>query len=95
MNRPWTPGPWWVCDGEECGNPLCDGIYTPEGRGVLTLDDDVVVRANAVLMAAAPDLFEALQDYVNAPEDSHPMAAQARRRKALAALAKALGEDKT
>lgn len=59
-----TKGPWLNCDGEDCGNPLCAGIYEKEGRGVLSFavgeeqarrnaEATVYLRANAPTIARA------------------------------------------
>lgn len=71
-----TPGDWYVCPGKppaDCDDPLCTGIYTDfydlhgkaHAQGVLHPDGRRITaeqaRANAVLMAAAPDLLEAAE----------------------------------
>lgn len=76
-----TPGPW--IQSRECSND----VEAPDTGHVATCE----VQADACLIAAAPDLLEALQDYVrdfgdNEDGDSQRMAA-----KANAAIAKATG----
>ena len=59
MSKP-TPGPW-VIDWDT----FPDGyvwIETPTGRGVALVDE--AIRADLNLIAAAPDLLEALSMYV-------------------------------
>ena len=61
----WTPGPWlWDAGdiGEECSDPYSD-IYAADGETTIAEFNDRIPegRANANLMAAAPDLYEALQ----------------------------------
>lgn len=96
------PGPWRVCDGGDCGDPLCDGVYhfDAEGNGWgIAYDTDgeynpKVARANAVLIAAAPDLLEALEELraaVLADGNHEPADVPAALRKAGAALNKARG----
>lgn len=108
-NKNWTPGPWEICNTADIFTPL--GATNAEGieavstdgwhiadcdMGSMTLDE---VRANAHLIAAAPDLYdalaEALADYDNwaAHEDNYPhehLVVWAE--KARAAIAKARGE---
>lgn len=59
-----TPGPW-LCDAGDCGG---DG---PGYADIYTADETIIASfnplipggtANAYLMAAAPDMFDALQD---------------------------------
>jgi len=91
-----TPGPWkWREDAvEEDGSTM--RTLAP---GVLILDDmgggpwgDEVDRANARLIAAAPDLYEALRNLLSAAE-AHIFSTecQAQRDAARAALSKAEG----
>ena len=86
----WTPGPWHI-------DEECEGMFN---RYCLYVCDIPVSRQNAHLIAAAPDLFEALEAIVNAgewytsalefprEEDGTQLEQQAR-----AALAKAKGEQ--
>lgn len=68
-----TPGPWQVCDTEDCGNPGCAAIYDTKGCGIFAPDDDTrpdaEVRSNAVLAAAAPDLLAAIGAFLEADRD--------------------------
>lgn len=70
-NREFTPGPWEVCSGmvqtvaeHNCKTPGC-GVHIPiaymdreAGNGTMPVERD----ANAYLIAAAPEMFELLQD---------------------------------
>jgi len=66
MGEPkWTPGPWQVCNtyhavhGERVRNiALCGNAHIPQGNGRILVPDDEA-KANAHLIAAAPDLYEA------------------------------------
>lgn len=87
-----TPGPWEICWGQEArigidnadGGPrVAEVLSTVEQRGRHT--------ANAYLIAAAPDLFEALEALVGFAR-SNAAPGQAYVDDAEAALAKARGE---
>lgn len=95
-----TPGPWVLTDGftvyaldetKSCNrfSTLINGgwVHRPSGSTGALLDrtTDEELRANARLIAAAPDLLEALQRIM--AEDSEDCWQQAR-----AAIAKARGE---
>jgi hypothetical protein len=110
-----TPGPWYV--GTEfmdqgrhiyAAQKVCDEEgYEWHPLIACTDDDERLVdwEANAVLIAAAPDLLEALQELlasdrakpfeiVGRDTDGHPLnAAGVARKKARAAIAKATGEQ--
>ena len=102
MNAPWTPGPWrqvWSTNGHfMIGIAGQDGVGVTDSRFNLWSGDDAEAKANAHLIAAAPDLAEALEkllaDYVAlvgaarviAPDEIDVVIA------ARAALAKARGE---
>jgi len=79
-----TPGPW-VIHPEALGE---HSIVTPDGRGLIA---DIYGRspANARLIAAAPELLEALQDCVAVPNKNRPDEVWQRAR---AAIAKATGQ---
>lgn len=93
--RKWTPGPWTVDDGDS----EAFGVFSADGAGICYLSENpyrgLGLRpedsANANLIAAAPDMYEALETMlaIFAPKLSLPgsMASKAR-----AALAKARGE---
>lgn len=99
-----TPGPWIICD----DGGLC--IHSPEYGSVgqvwthLTMQSDGSVEgANARLIAAAPDLLEALADAVNelqtlirCDNPNNPITnatTDMRIDRALTAIRKARGED--
>lgn len=56
-----TPGPW-VIDGKNNGGPIirsrADGAYIARANG---MPDPLETEANAYLIAAAPELYEALR----------------------------------
>lgn len=62
MNRH-TPGPWEIRECQ-CGAPTCDRWHLHHPYGVSGLD-----IADAALIAAAPDLLEALYDALPYVED--------------------------
>jgi len=75
MSAPkFTPGPWRVGPSHEEGS--CEyidhGIYTAGSVAVLYSTEDgshETRRANAALIAAAPELYEALREVKSALED--------------------------
>ena len=90
-----TPGPWRV---SEKHGDLIDIRYNNNGIGAISLNlAHVVARqswlkeaeANAKLIAAAPELLEALQFIIN---DCSRMIPKRAEDKAIAAINKALGE---
>jgi hypothetical protein len=68
MSAQHTPGPWTVFDSETDGQTY--GINGADGRAVVfygaTKYDGIRSRADARLIAAAPDLLAALRDIVSA-----------------------------
>jgi len=57
MNSTHTPGPWIVPDGG-----IRPTVYTEDGQHIATLYDcGDVMEANARLIAAAPDMYDALK----------------------------------
>ena len=90
-----TPGPWRV---SEKRGDLIDIRHNSNGIGAISLNlAHVVARqswlkeaeANAKLIAAAPELLEALQFIIN---DCSRMIPKCAEEKAMAAINKALGE---
>ena len=79
-----TPGPWHV--GKRGGNPA---IYGKDGTEVAEILHGLTPewRANARLIAAAPEMLEALQNL------THPMASDEVLQNALAVIAKVRGGD--
>jgi len=59
-NTDHTPGPW-TCDGIEVYG---SGIQVASIFPAVTADEEMMVEANANLIAAAPELLAALQDLV-------------------------------
>jgi hypothetical protein len=89
MTTKHTPGPWEVIHGTHCAYKISAGNFTFQ-QSVRIGTHPSVWNANAYLIAAAPDLLEALQAIVDADERGelcHDQIAQA-----VAALAKARGE---
>jgi hypothetical protein len=91
-----TPGPWKVVYRDDCDNPPslldADGDHVP-----LSSRDSPVAQANSRLIAAAPDMAEALKDILtdfasfveDEPDPSIKKLNRARLLKACAALSKA------
>lgn len=101
MNAQHTPGPWAYSRHDQFGGwrfyvAQADGApYTPHYSDVATLIAETVSderrsiqEANARLIAAAPELLEALQFVMTAHGEQLDMAFQ----QAQAAIAKAIGE---
>jgi len=92
MNRKWTPGPWVVEDGSKsCHCCFDQTIYVKTVSGEFdyeiiaeTLTDN---EANAHIISAAPDLYEALERALEEWDSNTDW-----RNNARAALAKARGE---
>ena len=95
MSEKFTPGPWgyeyleafhWIFWADNDGDPFVVGYLDDTGRPA---EDE----ANAALIAAAPDMYEALEElqrvYVSGNFDTEFQPAL---NKARAALAKARGE---
>lgn len=73
MTNAHTPSPWlavWMPDGE--GATYFDGFIHPLPDGECE-DIDVERRANACLIAAAPDLYDALRGDPEMPECISPL----------------------
>ncbi len=94
-----TPGPWWVDeDGYIAAGGGDDYVTIAE---ILGANDEIdVIRANAALIAAAPELLDALQEILQiteylAPEKfddaAHQGAFDATLARARAAISKAKG----
>ena len=92
-----TPGPWRVAEGKHGWRfPDVLAFDQPSGRGTYTVVASSVAPENAHLIASAPDLYAALdsllaaysQERIGADGEPEPCVV-----KALAALAKARGED--
>ena len=108
-----TPGPWGVCpdpgaDCGECGESqeeaflvgpqMPTGVGVRTGLAVVLVDDNA--EANAMLMAAAPDLLAACQLWDQGFTDGEQFTEEQfwkwvndNRRAARAAIAKALGQS--
>lgn len=67
----WTPGPWEVGDDDHNGQAIVRGKHTEIATcwHHCVTSIEVEMRANARLIAAAPDLFEALEMIRDADED--------------------------
>lgn len=94
--RKWTEGPWVALPYDDIGDEVA--IHKFDGEYVASVDCDgcfdvlsgPVITANAHLIAAAPDLYEALEGIITAMEGIGHGPFEAER----AALAKARGESK-
>ena len=67
IEKKWTPGPWRVT--ERDGNDIC--IVSDCGaiaKAIRGQESPEKPRANALLIAAAPDLYDALYDCVHTLE---------------------------
>ena len=88
-----TPGPWEVCIGEVDGGLF--EIYQGEINTICRGDDEMIDwKANARLIAAAPEMLEALEDYIDLYPFRDKMNFRQRSTfdKAKRAIAKAKGE---
>lgn len=81
-----TPGPWTVSNNSVFGN---HGVIKPLVADLDGRFDDDESKANAALIAAAPDLLVALQDLLNATEETYDNRHE--RQAALDAIDKATG----
>lgn len=95
----WTPGPWrawrnnhyWQFDGErdgQIGDVCASNHIYHDGEKINDTHAETIARANAYLVAAAPDLYAALSAMVLNDRHTYRDCHKA----ALAALAKARGE---
>lgn len=86
MNPQHTPGPWtaqkdcrnWRNTGILTDGPMDWGIYSPSTRVAIVAEacpvrTEAQVDADAALIAAAPDLLEALAGYIRMSETILPM----------------------
>lgn len=89
MERKWTPGPWWINGQKSVRGPDFEYIANANWKNG---------KANAQMIAAAPDLYQALEEMVNEQVDYMTRNALGDPEKqfsiklARAALAKARGE---
>jgi len=90
----WTPGPWAIAAGYKTmllvesrfGGPVCDiECHCDVDTGILPSEEE---EGNAHLIAAAPELYEALEAYM-LMTDAPPAIAS----KGWSALAKARGQS--
>ena len=94
-----TPGPWYVGSGTYEGRNIYSVASVTDDEGftyqpiVASAEDDGIKcwDANARLIAAAPELLEALEELIAATQHLDPC--QATAEKARAAIAKAKGEE--
>jgi hypothetical protein len=106
MNAKHTPGPWLVSTGYHPHIETASGVALAKTDCSISrsrfVEDGYVARANATLMASAPELLEALEGLAHADgcycdaafsmsDGSHPSHAP-ECQKARAAIAKAKGE---
>lgn len=95
MSEKWTPGPWTHYDDSK--NPQHRHVIASRGKTVAhiycTRGDETPDAANALLIAAAPDMYEALSCMFDRWEpDSDGGQDRLMWERARAALAKARGE---
>jgi hypothetical protein len=93
-----TPGPWYIKTRQARFDPTVvieDGVCGPDGEQIkvcgMTLTSSAEAKANARLIAAAPEMLEALREIIAVAEGKHLrpiMGIDAVRR----AIAKATGE---
>lgn len=90
--RKWTPGPW-VYDEESQGEWGTNYSIQQYDNRLIDVAEMVGTKEDAHLIAAAPELYEALEAFTD-DSDCHDEAEwfEARLRDARAALAKARGE---
>ncbi len=94
--KKWTPGPWSVCN----MTSWCCVDHAEWGTTVAEIgENDETGLANAHLIAAAPELYEALQAMIDLQENATPFGGEIYRDRVdrvfdqcRAALAKARGE---
>lgn len=85
-----TPGPWWLSDHDWYVRATCNqGVNWRVAEVIEVLPEDEQAEANAFLIAAAPEMLEALQNIENddgsIPEHAWQMIQNA--------IAKATGEE--
>lgn len=96
-DRKHTPGPWRVCEENESATTVIGGRWCDRIAEVFHWDGSSREEsdANALLVAAAPELLSALQimlhEFVELPEMAHTERAQAAKL-ARQAIAKAQGK---
>lgn len=89
MNTKHTPGPWMIFQSGNIGSAeVRTPVHLVIASGNVKGENIETAMANARLIAAAPELLEALDNLVNTPEVRIEDMQQAR-----AALAKARGES--
>ncbi|GLT02830.1 hypothetical protein GCM10007897_42540 [Sphingobium jiangsuense] len=93
-----TPGPWRVDPNANCDIQTSDGLLEVAATHPSLLtggrNDPARARGNANLIAAAPELYEALSWFINDIDGTHTVMLDfdANVERARAALAKARGE---
>lgn len=90
-----TPGPWQATGAEPADGVDCWWLIGADRRDIGTINGgqgDATPQANARLIAAAPDLFDALEGMLEMHGSDIEEAAA--RQKARAAIAKARGHDR-
>jgi hypothetical protein len=89
-----TPGPWGCIDTSNYAHDY--RLTKPDGSTLplhVEANDHSEQRANARLIAAAPDLLEALKDMLDGHEDACTGYGEGAADKARSAIAKATGEQ--
>jgi len=98
-----TPGPWKVLAdkidvGPDSGFSVIGGCGCCDSPWVMPFEPKGEALANARLIAAAPELYEALRDFFENPDfvctvGGNPIRVQAMMARGIAALKKARGES--
>jgi hypothetical protein len=91
MSTQHTPGPWFKNCGFLIGSDGSDVVAAGLGLGLGADNGDGIRKANALLIAAAPELLEALQRMLDAPSHGTHEAMRRANEAARAAIAKATG----
>lgn len=68
---PWTPGPWTKVRGELVGSNGAKVVEYGSGVAIMCGGPDHESVANAAIRNAAPELYEALANLLDAVEDSN------------------------
>ncbi len=89
----WTPGPWELADKYNCTDVRAvDGPYVADCNASAAIDWRTK-EANARLIAAAPELYEALENLRKLYDTDEGCRSMPEYQAAIAALAKARGEQ--
>lgn len=87
-----TKGPWYVKAGKSGYSIKASGMIMRQDKTIAIVPDKGGAQANAALIAAAPDLLEALKILIDAREEDR-LADQEEYNRGRAAIAKAEGQQ--